>query len=146
MARLYADEQFPYQVVEHLRDLGHDVLTVQEAGNANLKIPDDEVLAFANSNEQVVLTLNRRDFKRLHRLQPTHAGIIICTDDVDRSGLAQRIHAAILAAQLLTSILDLLHKSKIRTPPRQSYALSPLPTCGEGLGWGVRDFCKRSID
>lgn len=45
MARLYADEQFPYEVVENLRDLGHDVLTVQEAGKANLKIPDDEVLA-----------------------------------------------------------------------------------------------------
>jgi predicted nuclease of predicted toxin-antitoxin system len=105
MARLYADEQFPYEVVEHLRDLEHDVLTVQEAGNANLKIPDDEVLAFASSNERVVLTLNRRDFKRLHRLHPNHAGIIICTDDADRSGLAQRIHAAILAAELLTSTL-----------------------------------------
>jgi predicted nuclease of predicted toxin-antitoxin system len=49
MARLYADEQFPYQVVLCLRDLGHDVLTVQEAGKANLKIPDEEVLDFANS-------------------------------------------------------------------------------------------------
>ncbi|BBD69100.1 hypothetical protein NIES4072_35710 [Nostoc commune NIES-4072] len=32
--------------------------------------------------------------------------------------------------------LDLLDKSKIRTPPRQSYALSPLPASGEGLGVG----------
>jgi hypothetical protein len=32
MARLYADEQYPYPVVEFLRALGHDVLTVQEAG------------------------------------------------------------------------------------------------------------------
>lgn len=47
MARFYGDEQFPLRVVEYLRDLGHDVLTVQEAGNANLKIPDDRVLAFA---------------------------------------------------------------------------------------------------
>ena len=66
MGRLYADEQFPYEVVEHLRNFGHDVLTVQEAGNANLKIPDDRVLDFASSNERVVLTLNRKDFKRLH--------------------------------------------------------------------------------
>jgi hypothetical protein len=29
--------------------MGHDVLTVQEAGNANLGIPDDQVLAFAIS-------------------------------------------------------------------------------------------------
>ena len=44
--------------------------------------------------------------------------------------------------------LDLLHKSKIRTPPRQSYALSPLPACGEGLGvgcWGLLQevYCNR---
>jgi hypothetical protein len=32
MARFYADEQFPFPVVELLRTLGHDVLTVQEAG------------------------------------------------------------------------------------------------------------------
>ena len=32
MSRFYADEQFPYAVVEHLRNFGHDVLTVQEAG------------------------------------------------------------------------------------------------------------------
>ncbi|HIK45507.1 MAG TPA: DUF5615 family PIN-like protein [Leptolyngbyaceae cyanobacterium M65_K2018_010] len=47
MARLYADEHFPYPVVEFLRQLGHDVLTVQEAGQAGLKVPDDQVLAFA---------------------------------------------------------------------------------------------------
>lgn len=38
MARLYADEQYPYPVVEYLRILGHDILTVQEAGQANQKI------------------------------------------------------------------------------------------------------------
>jgi undecaprenyl pyrophosphate synthase len=105
MARLYADEQFPYEVVEHLRDLGHDVVTVQEAGKANRKIPDDEVLAFASINERIILTLNRRDFKRLHRSNPDHAGIIICTDDADRSGLAKRINTAILLAENLTGKL-----------------------------------------
>jgi hypothetical protein len=38
MARFYADEQFPLPVVELLRNLGHDDLTVQEAGNANQQI------------------------------------------------------------------------------------------------------------
>ena len=32
MALLYADENFDYPVVEFLRQLGHGVLTVQEAG------------------------------------------------------------------------------------------------------------------
>ena len=105
MASLYADEQFPFKVVKLLRALGHDVLTVQEAGNANLKIPDVRVLAFASNKDRVILTLNRRDFKRLHRSQPGHAGIIICTDDADRTALAERIHAAILAESLLSGKL-----------------------------------------
>jgi predicted nuclease of predicted toxin-antitoxin system len=66
VAALYADEQFPLRVVEILRDLGHDVLTVQEAGNAGL--PDEEVIAFATSQNRAVLTLNRRHFIRLHQL------------------------------------------------------------------------------
>jgi predicted nuclease of predicted toxin-antitoxin system len=57
MARFYADEQFPFPVVELLRTLGHDVLTVQEAGNADRGIPDEEVLAFAISQERSILTV-----------------------------------------------------------------------------------------
>jgi hypothetical protein len=105
VARLYADEQYPFPVVEFLRAFGHDVLTVQEAGNAGLKIPDAEVLAFATTSERAVLTLNRKDFKRLHRLQPNHAGIIVCTDDRDWEGLARRIDEAILNEEILTGKL-----------------------------------------
>lgn len=46
-ASLYADENFPRQVVEGLRRRGHDVLTCQEAGNGGRGVPDVEVLAFA---------------------------------------------------------------------------------------------------
>jgi hypothetical protein len=56
-------EQFPRKVVELLRDFGHNVLTVQEAGNASL--PDDNVLEFAINQNRAVLTLDRRDFQRL---------------------------------------------------------------------------------
>jgi hypothetical protein len=54
--RLYADEQYPYPVVKCLREFGHDVLTVQEAGKANQRIPDDEVLAFATARLLSVVT------------------------------------------------------------------------------------------
>jgi predicted nuclease of predicted toxin-antitoxin system len=101
LARLYADEHFPYPVVKLLRQLGHDVLTVQEAGQAGLKVPDDQVLAFATRENRAVLTLNRQDFKQLHRLQPSHAGIINCSNDRDWQALASRIHRAILAEELL---------------------------------------------
>lgn len=62
MPNLYTDENFPLPVVELLRTFGHDVLTARQAGNANLRIPDEEVLAFAVSNEKAVLTRNRRDY------------------------------------------------------------------------------------
>jgi predicted nuclease of predicted toxin-antitoxin system len=97
VARLYADEQYPFPVVEFLRALGHDVLTVQAAGKAGQKIPDDEVLTFATSQGRAVLTLNRYDFKQLHLTQPDHAGIINCTNDRDWEALANRVNAAILA-------------------------------------------------
>ncbi|MEG3843466.1 DUF5615 family PIN-like protein [Microcoleus sp. herbarium14] len=101
MARLYADEQYPYPVVELLRALGHDVLTVQEAGRANQKIPDPDVLAFATSEKRAVITENRKDFFRLHRIQPLHAGIIACTNDRNWFALANRIHTAITAEESL---------------------------------------------
>ena len=97
MASLYSNENFPKRVVEELRHLGHDVLTSYEAGRANQKIPDDEVLAFATQELRAVLTLNRYDFVCLHQqTQGTHSGIIVCTrDDANPKGFAERIHAAI---------------------------------------------------
>ena len=35
MAALYADEDFSYPVIQRLRQLGHDIVTAQEAGQAN---------------------------------------------------------------------------------------------------------------
>jgi hypothetical protein len=106
MARLYSNENFPLPVVEKLRSLGHDVLTIQETGKADQAQPDTEVLAFATRESRAVLTLNRLHFIRLHRQQPAHAGIIVCTFDSDFSGQGERTHQAIgsrtsLAGQLV---------------------------------------------
>ena len=105
MARLYANENFPRQIVETLRALGHDVLTVAEAGNANQRIPDDQVLAFAAANERAVLTLNRHDFVRPHNQRADHHGIIVCAQDPDTQGQAIRIHAAITHRETLSGHL-----------------------------------------
>ncbi len=101
MARLYADEQFPLSASVFLRSKGHDVLTVQEAGNANLGIPDDEVLAFAVADNRAVVTLNRKDFMRLHMASSEHFGIIVCTNDPDRNRLATQIDKAIASLESL---------------------------------------------
>ncbi len=95
MARLYSRENFRLPVVTRLRTFGHDVLTIQETGQADLAQPDDKVVEFATAENRAVLTLNRRHFIRLHQENPQHAGIIVCTLDPDFAGQAERIHAAI---------------------------------------------------
>jgi predicted nuclease of predicted toxin-antitoxin system len=97
MARFYADEQFPFPVVELLRSLGHDVLTVQEAGNTDQRIPDDEVLAFAISQERAILTINKYDFIRLHRRDDDHFGIVVCSNNHNWEQFAARINDAVTA-------------------------------------------------
>jgi predicted nuclease of predicted toxin-antitoxin system len=101
MARLYMDEQFPKVVSGLLRTMGHDVLTVQEAGNGNLGIPNEDVLSFAICDNRAVVTLNRYDFIRLHRTDSTHCGIIVCTNDNDRPRMANLFNEAISAQEFL---------------------------------------------
>lgn len=105
MARFYANENFPFPVVEELRRLGHDVLTVAETGRANQQMSDPEVLEFAITESRAVLTHNRKDFFALHRQRPRHAGIVACTFDGDFISLGRRIHAAVTAMEDMDSQL-----------------------------------------
>lgn len=105
MAALYADENFPFPVVEELRRLGHDVLTSQEAGNAGRAVPDEQVLAFAVAQQCTLLTINRKHFIRLHRDSPRHSGIIVCTYNPDFAGQAARIAEALAANPDLAGVL-----------------------------------------
>ena len=45
-----------------------------------------------------ILTINRRDFMKLHRELPEHAGIVLCTENRDYAAFAHRIDQAIRAA------------------------------------------------
>lgn len=98
MAKLYANENFPLEVVQRLRELSHDVLTTHEVGKSNRGIEDDEVLRFAVSEGRCVITINRKDFMRLHRDQPDHAGIIVCTENRDYAVFAEKIDEVIRQA------------------------------------------------
>ena len=93
MAALFADEDFPFPAVRTLRALGHDVLTTLEAGLAGVGTDDPDIRAEATRLGRAVLTINRRDYISLHRADPAHAGIVVCTRDDDTMALAGRIHA-----------------------------------------------------
>ena len=105
MASFYTNENFPIKVVEYLREMGHDVLTSHEAGNANQRIPDEEVLVFAEKAGHILLTLNRRDFIELHEKLSSHAGIIVCTQNADLHEQAGQIDAVIRELNDLTGKL-----------------------------------------
>jgi hypothetical protein len=111
MARLDADELFPRVVVEFLRLMIHNILTVQAAGKENPKNPGEKVLAFAVSENRAVLTLNRRYFIRLHSLQSDHAGIIVCKPDHDLAIMAANINEAISSLATLTNQLIRVYRS-----------------------------------
>jgi hypothetical protein len=114
MVPLYADEHFPAQAVEELRNLGHDVRTVQEDGQAGLKWPDSEILRRATELGRAVLTLNRRDFIHLHNQNPNHSGIVACTQNLDFAELAKQIHIAIVAEPTLVGYLIRVYRSQAR--------------------------------
>jgi len=110
VARLYSNENFPIPVVNLLRILGHDVVTMQERGHAGEALPDLEVLKMAASENRAVLTLNRRDFIRLHKQNPNHAGIIVCTVDHDFKRQADQIDQKISGMPSLRGKLVRINK------------------------------------
>lgn len=79
-------------MVDLLRSRDYDILTSYEAGQANQKIPDDEVLMYATNAGRIVITENRQDFINLHFTTSNHAGIVICKADRDYAGKVQVLH------------------------------------------------------
>ncbi len=80
--RLLIDEDSQDKVlVRLLREAGHDVVTVNEAGLMGQ--PDTTVFRYAIDKNRIVLTLNCRDFKALHKTNPNHPGIFAVYQEAD---------------------------------------------------------------
>lgn len=86
MARLYADEDFPFPVIHILRGKKHDII------RTGTGISDVEVLKDAISHKRTVLTLNGKHFKALHEIMPWHYGIIIGVHELNFAIQANAIH------------------------------------------------------
>lgn len=78
---------------------------MRDRGHAGLAVPDSDMLEFATGEHRAVVTLNRRHFVRLHQDRPGHAGIIVCTFDLDFAALGRRIHQAIVDSATLAGHL-----------------------------------------
>lgn len=111
--RFYANENLTMELVETLRQLGHDVLTSYEAGNANQRIPDHQVLATATADDRAVLTFNRDDFLALHRSGANHSGIVVCKDDSNIRELGKVLHHYLITQKTLHNrLLRVLQKNQ----------------------------------
>lgn len=89
--RFYSNENFPIAMVNVLRSIGYDVLTSYEAGQANQRIPDDQVLHYATLENRILITENRQDFIDLHRSGIDHCGLIVVKADRDYAGKSKVI-------------------------------------------------------
>jgi predicted nuclease of predicted toxin-antitoxin system len=113
--RFYSNENFPIVMVNLLRVEGHDVLTSYEAGQANQRIPDDQVLQYATGENRILITENRQDFIDLHRSTEFHGGIIIFKYDRDYVGKVKVILEFILQdAQPLENRLFRVMKRNVK--------------------------------
>jgi hypothetical protein len=112
VARLFADENFPFPVVEALRRIGHDVVTVVDVGRAGQGLTDKAILELAAADQRAVITLNRRHFVRLHAAEPDHPAIIVCSLDLDFDGQAARIDSAIRTQASLAGYLGRVNRPR----------------------------------
>lgn len=94
MAHLLADEDLKGNLVRALRDLGHEIVRVQDANAAGWHDPD--VFSMAIRLDRVFVTHNRYDYACLHRSGISHPGII---------AVAQRMDAE-TGANLINDLLE----------------------------------------
>ncbi len=85
--------------------MGHDVVTIVNAGRAGQALTDKAVLQLAGGDQRAVVTLNRRHFVRLHAAEPNHSGIIVCSLDLDFDRQAARIDQAVATQESMVGRL-----------------------------------------
>jgi predicted nuclease of predicted toxin-antitoxin system len=113
MRLFLADENFPYPVVVALREYGWDVLTLADVNLSESAIPDEVVLQFATEHRRAVITFNRKDFIRLHKIVASHCGIVVCTFDLDFKQLANRIIQTLEVIENLNNQLIRITKQNV---------------------------------
>jgi predicted nuclease of predicted toxin-antitoxin system len=72
--KIFANENLFEPIIDYLRSLGHDVLSIRDAGLSG--ISDDEVYRRACNENSVIVTMDK-DFSRMFRFPPERCGGII---------------------------------------------------------------------
>ena len=106
---LVADEGVDRQIVEQLRQDGHDVVYVAELAPS---IGDDEVLRQANDRQATLLTADKDFGELVFRLNRVAAGVIL----VRLEGLLPETKATIVAQAIRNHEAELVHAFSVITP------------------------------
>jgi hypothetical protein len=122
---LYADEHIPVEIPYWLhRKGGHDVrpCRADHADPGGDGVSDEQLLQTAISLQRAVLTMNRSDFKDLHRRFSNHHGIIILKlpNSPKPKTPAKKKAMYQVFSQLICDVLNLyetLDGKLIRVPP-----------------------------
>lgn len=69
-----ADEGIDRQIVERLRQVGHDVLSIAELAPGTF---DDEILDRANAQQALLVTADKDFGELVFRLRRIHAGVVV---------------------------------------------------------------------
>lgn len=105
MHKLLADEDFPFPSVKQLRNLGVDIITLQNLGLVGIGLQDASVLELSIKLKRAILTCNRRDFIKLHKQSSEHFGIIVCTRNPDHKTLAESIYSVLESESIIENSL-----------------------------------------
>lgn len=81
--KLLLDEMYTAAVAEQLRQRDHDVIAVAERAEVR-GTPDDDLLAWARTEDRALVTDNQRDFIPIHHCRIAdgqgHKGLILTTN------------------------------------------------------------------
>ena len=106
---LVADEGVDRQIVEQLRQDGHDVVYVAEL---SLSITDDEVPEQANDRNATLVTSDKDFGELVYRLKRIAAGIIL----LRLEGLVPETKAALVSQAIRAHETELSHAFTVITP------------------------------
>src|SRR3990172_5094936 len=72
--KVAADENLFEPIIDYLRKLGHDVLSIRDTSHSG--ISDDEIYTLACREKRVIMTMDK-DFSRILRFPPERCGGIV---------------------------------------------------------------------
>ncbi|MFN3396354.1 MAG: DUF5615 family PIN-like protein [Thermodesulfovibrionales bacterium] len=80
--RIFANENLFEPIIDYLKSIGYDVLSIRDAGLSG--ISDDEVYEMACKGKYTIITMDK-DFSRMFRFPPEKCGGIIVVKIYKRS-------------------------------------------------------------